>query len=284
MRPRLLFGALLLAWTITACVQANFVARSGSGGNENPSPPPNRSPIIKSLTAHRFTPEKVTLWLQVSDPDCDPLSVSWSTTQGVLSSTVGLNLDLTLGATSSAATLATVLVNVSDGQGGSAQGSLNVQFGPDGLPSMTQEATKSFPTPEPCSTPSPAPGSSGGGSSGPQDGKVRITGRAYTPSGYWNGVGSPGEDPVPGATFVFVGVPSQEVTTTTTDTLGRISVNLTPGQYVIWGQQVGRLKPAPYSGFQDVYPNHPVGYDKEKFHYRSSASFQANTVIEVFFH
>lgn len=282
MRPWLLLGALLLAGAITACVQANFVTPSGSGDSENPSPPPNRSPIINSLTAHRFTPEKVTLWLQASDPDCDPLSVSWSSTQGILSSTVGMNIDLTMGATSSTPTLATVLVNVSDGRGGSAQGSLNVQFAPDGLPMMTQEATASQPTPQPCSTPSPAPGSSP--SSGAQDGTVRITGRAYTAAGYWNGIGPPGEDPVSGATFVFVNIPSQAVSTATTDALGQISINLLPGQYTIWGQSIERLKPAPYSGFQDVYPNHPLGYDKEKFYYRSSVTFNANTVLEVFFH
>jgi hypothetical protein len=283
MRFRFLLGALVLAGAITACVQANIVSPVGTDGTANPSPPPNRSPIIKSLAAHRFSSEKVTLWLQASDPDCDPMSVTWSTTQGILSSTVGLNVDLTMGATSSTPTLATVLVNVSDGRGGSAQGSLNVQFGADGLPTMTQEATASQPTPDPCSTPTPSP--VGADQSQPTpDGTVRITGRAYTPSGYWNGQGAPPEDPVPGATFVFVGAPSQAVYTTTTDTLGRISINLPPGQYVVWGQDVGRLKPAPYSGFQDVYPNHPVGYDKEKFHYRSSANFQANMVIEVFFH
>jgi hypothetical protein len=85
------------------------------------------------------------------------MRVSWSVTEGLLSSTVGTDVTLTATATKSTAYISTVQVLVSDGRGGTAQGSVNVQFGADGLPVLPVEATASQPTPEPCIPPTPEP-------------------------------------------------------------------------------------------------------------------------------
>lgn len=158
MRRYFAWGLLGVGLLSAACTINAGVLPSGETPPSK-TVPPNRDPIIQSLTAHRFAnaTESVALWVQASDPDCDPLKVSWSVTEGMLSSTVGTNVTLTPTATKSASYITTVQVTVSDGRGGTAQGSLNIQVSSEGFPMMTVEATASPPTPEPCSTPTPEP-------------------------------------------------------------------------------------------------------------------------------
>lgn len=162
MRHVLAWGLVGLGLLSAACTINAGITPSGEP-TPSKKPAANQDPIIHSLTAHRFVTatESVALWVQASDLDCDPLKVSWSVTEGLLSSTVGTDVTLTSAATRSTSFISTVQVSVSDGRGGSAQGSLNVKFSPEGYPMMAVEATASPPVPEPCSTPpsDPAPSS-----------------------------------------------------------------------------------------------------------------------------
>lgn len=162
MRRYAAWGLLALGLSSAACAQLPFFNTATTAPSQvtaKKTPTPNRDPIIKSLTAHRFVTatESVALWVQASDPDCDPLKVTWSITEGLLSSTVGTDVTLTSTATRSEPYIITAQVSVSDGRGGTAQGSLNIQVGADGNPMMATEATASLPTPEPCTTPTPEP-------------------------------------------------------------------------------------------------------------------------------
>lgn len=200
---RINLGLVVFALTgVVACIQIpNITGAEAPHGNgqANLTPAPNHDPIIRSLTTHRFitASQSVTLWVQAFDLDCDPMKVSWSVTEGLLSSTVGTDVTLTATATKSAAHISTVQVLVSDGRGGTAQGSLNVQFGPDCLPVMPVEATASQPTPGPCMTPTPEPDvlpapttstspSSSDGSSGSSQGPLQLVHRRFAmPPGSW---------------------------------------------------------------------------------------------------
>lgn len=192
----LVFATLLGS---AACSQIPFLS-SGTAPQGPPAasktPNPNRDPIIRSLTAHRFmtASQSVTLWVQAFDPNCDLMKVSWSVTEGLLSSTVGTDVTLTAVATKSATYISTVQVSVSDGRGGTAQGSLNVQFGTDGSPVMQVEATASQPTPEPCTTPTPepsatsapAPTTSPSSSNNTSQGPIQLVHRRFAmPPGSW---------------------------------------------------------------------------------------------------
>ncbi|MNR82473.1 hypothetical protein D3C72_132320 [compost metagenome] len=162
LRKRFAWAPVVLAAGLSACTQLPFINGAASNTlspSATPSRKPNQEPIIKSLTAHRFedSQDRVTLWVQAYDPECEHLKFSWSATEGLLSTTVGTNVTLTSLATKSVDFVSTVLVSVSDGKGGTVQGSLNVQFTAEGVPLMMVEATKSQPTPEPCSTPTPEP-------------------------------------------------------------------------------------------------------------------------------
>ncbi len=94
--------------------------------------PGNQPPTITDLSANPAqifvsSGESAAIAVTASDSDGDPLSYSWSATSGFLT---GAGASVTYTAASCCAGVQTITVTVSDGRGGSAQQSVNVDVRP----------------------------------------------------------------------------------------------------------------------------------------------------------
>jgi hypothetical protein len=106
-----------------------------------PAPTFNRNPIITSFVANPLNAvnpgDNITFQVDVIDEDHDNLKYTWTATGGTLSTTAGRLVSWTPPAR---AGVYSILVSVSDGKGGSAEGAQNVIVRSNGIPAVSGQA------------------------------------------------------------------------------------------------------------------------------------------------
>lgn len=99
----------------------------------------NHNPLILSFTANPLNVvepgQNVTFTVDVIDDDHDNLKYTWSTTGGTLSSTTGRLVSFM---PPERAGVYTVMVSISDGKGGTAEGAQNIVVKSDGSSTLSQ--------------------------------------------------------------------------------------------------------------------------------------------------
>ncbi|MGE5707507.1 MAG: Ig-like domain-containing protein [Bacteroidota bacterium] len=144
-----LLGALLLSGCGIQVYE--YPMENGSGwtlpalGVPNATPKPstqspdwNRNPLITSFTANPLNAvepgQAITFAVDVLDEDHDTLKYTWTATGGTLSTNTGRMVSWVPPAR---AGIYTILVSISDGKGGTAEGAQNVIVRSSGVPAVS---------------------------------------------------------------------------------------------------------------------------------------------------